>query len=126
MWRHAHSHEGGVLCARLEHAGLELRERRVALRGIRAKHFQIPHTAHAVLAHRGEWCAGIGGVGQTGDAVAQRFPDAGPRRIEQHALAHEITAHRGECAQPVAEIESLEEAAQQGELEMRMRIHEPR
>ena len=124
--RHPHAHQWRILRAGLEHASRELRDGPVALHRIGTEHFQISHAAHAVLAHRGEWRAGVRGVGETGDSVTQCFPDAGPRGIEQHALGHEITAHRRERAEPVAEIESLEKAAQQGELEMRVGIHEPR
>jgi hypothetical protein len=124
--RDAEAHEGRLARAQAADLLHELRHRRLALRGIGAEDLLEHDAAHPPFEHRVEGDAGVAGVGVGRDAGAQPLGDPLPRPVEQ-IVARQHGALRGrETEDPVAEAEPLEEAAHGGELEVAVRVDEPR
>src|SRR4029079_6013604 len=76
--------------------------------------------------HRVERDAGIAGVGEGGNTVAETLGDTITRRVEEHVPRENGALRARETKDPGAEVEILEKAAHRGELEVGVRIDEPR
>ena len=103
----------------------ELRQRCRALRRIGTEHFLIHYAADSRLEHRVERDARVAGVGIRGDTVANPLGESESRGVEHAGAIEHRALDAIETQDPAREVQILEKAAHQGELEVRVSVDEP-
>jgi hypothetical protein len=124
--RNADAHERRLERADRLHLGAKPCQRFAALRRIRTEDLLIRDSTDAHRAHRLERRAGIVRVGKRRDAGKQPLGDPGTGGIEERFGRQHIAARFRETQDPLAERQVLEESAHHRELEVGVRVHEPR
>jgi hypothetical protein len=114
---------GGPLAERADGPG-EAGEGAGALRRVGAEHLLVDHAAGPQRAEGVERRAARGGVGVGGHAGGEPLAHARVRRVAQVVAGEDLGAGAGEGADPCEEVGVLEEAAEGGELEVRVRVDE--
>jgi len=124
--RDADAHQLSLLLEEHRDARAKNRHRAVALLGRGTERLLEHDSANAHLQHRVHHQTSRARIGVSGDSSVETFDDSVSRRVEEHLFGERFLPAAPQLVYPVVEAEILEKSAHRGELEMGMRVDDPR